>query len=162
MPRSGSITFSIYGADESGFPPQVGNFIQNISGSIPVSNFSDGSTAPFYALTGLNVSLSPNTYYYLVANYPNAPGNGNLYWYQGVIDNTNPAYDDRWSDSADGTTWRFAQQNAAGPLKATINAVPEPAMLGLAAVAGLAGVAASRRRSSGRRSARRERISSVG
>jgi len=141
VPPTGNVVFSIYGADVSGFPPQVGSFIQNISGSIPVSSLPNGSeNLPTYSLTGLSVDLSPSTNYYLVAHYPEAQTGGNLFWYQAFgIPPSNPAYDLRWSDSVDGTTWQFAQANGSAPLKATINAsaVPEPstyamALMGLA------------------------------
>lgn len=141
IPPTGNVVFSIYGADVSGFPPQVGSFIQNISGSIPVSSLPNGSeNPPSYSLTGLSVDLSPSTNYYLVAHYPEAQTGGNFYWYQAFgVPPTNPAYDLRWSDSEDGTTWRFAQFNGGGPLKATINAsaVPEPSTYAMA-LAGLA------------------------
>lgn len=154
IPRTGNVVFSIYGADVSGFPPQVGTFIQNISGTIPVSSLPNGSeNLPTYSLTGLSVDLSPSTNYYLVAYYPEAQTGGNLFWYQAFgIPPSNPAYDLRWSDSADGTTWQFAQANGSGPLKATINAsaVPEPSTYAMA-LAGLACVGFSmwRRRATG-------------
>lgn len=151
VPPTGTVVFSVYGADVSGFPPQVGSFIQNISGSIPVSSLPNGSEIlPSYSLTGLSVDLSPSTNYYLVAYYPEAQTGGNFYWYQAFgVPPTNPAYDMRWSDSADGTTWRFAQANGSSPLKATINAVPEPATLGLAAITALGGLVGLRRRPRG-------------
>jgi len=84
-----------------------------------------------YSLTGLNVTLAPSTYYYLVANYPDSPDNGNLLWSQGIVDSSNPAYSNHYSGSTDGTTWGFPQLNNQNPLKATINAVPEPSTFAL-------------------------------
>ncbi len=144
---NGTVTVSIYNSDESGFPPTVDTFNQQIF-SGPVTDLPDTSVVgPSFSISGLNVPLQANTYYYLVANYPAADSNQNLYWYQASgVTAANPAYNYQWSDSTNGTTWSFPQMNYAGPLKASISAVPEPATAILAAAAGLGGLAVLRRR----------------
>lgn len=144
---SGTVTVSIYNSNESGFPPTVDTVNQQIF-SGPVTDLPDTSVVgPTFSIGGLNVPLQTNTYYYLVAHYPNADSNQNLYWYQASgVTAANPAYNYQWSDSTDGATWSFPQTNFAGPLKASISAVPEPSTLTVAAAAGLSGLAFARRR----------------
>lgn len=144
---NGTVTVSIYNSNESGFPPTVDTVNQQIF-SGPVTDLPDTSVVgPTFSISGLNVPLQTNTYYYLVAAYPSADSNQNLYWYQASgVTAANPAYDYQRSDSTDGTTWSFPQTNYAGPLKASISAVPEPSTAILAAAAGLGGLAFARRR----------------
>jgi hypothetical protein len=146
---SGNVAFSIYAADQ-GFGNQVGALVQQIASVPALDLYAPSSQNPSYSIPSVNVELQPSTFYYLVANYPQGSGTGDfLVWFQASgIPSTNPAYNYRYSDSADGTTWNFPQLNNANPLKATISAVPEPSTCGmaLAAIAGLASIRFRRRK----------------
>lgn len=81
--------------------------------------------------------MSPDILYDLIACYLITPDNGNPNWFQGVVENSDPAAFERWSDSIEGTTRRYPPLNSKGPLKAVTNAVPGPET-DILAIAGLA------------------------
>lgn len=135
---TGNVNISIYITD-GGYPPSPST-LNTTFYSAPVTNLPNQPGS--FDLTGLNVTLTPSTDYYLVVDYLDASAEDNkiVYWNQATgISNSNPIYDLRYTWSSDATTWNFPQQNYSNPLKfkitADANSVPEPSTYAMAAIA---------------------------
>lgn len=119
----GTINFSIYTADGTGGAPNtlVSSISTVATTALPTSNASS------YTLNSLNVTLSPNTTYYLVLTSTSTLGNGAAWGYTNSTNGTGfPSNQSIYSSSA------WSAPSTSFPQLMQISAVPEPSTYALA------------------------------
>jgi len=119
----GTLNFSIYSADGTGGTPNT--LVSSIS-TVATSALPT-SSASVYSLNSLNVTLSPNTSYYLVLTSTSTLGNGAAWGYTNSTNGTGfPSNQSIYSSSS------WSAPSTSFPQMMQISAVPEPSTYALA------------------------------
>ena len=142
----GNVQVSLYTGDGTGSRPNAK--IGSDLGTTPVSGFNNSAVYQDYAITGLNVTLSPSTKYYVVISASGIGSGSQDFLYLGLHSGAGGVTTGSlgYSESTNsGSSWTAPTDSSY--VVGLVTAVPEPSTYALAAIAtGLITALARRRK----------------
>lgn len=142
---SATIELSIYtdGGASGGVTSTVGSLVTTFY-TAPITTLS-GNDYEDLPVTGLSVSLSPNTSYWLIADLTNNAGD-TLYWRQASSGSTPASLTGLYNARTQSGAYNYNLNGGTGAMQAEVTAVPEPSTVAMALVGGVVAVVTMRRR----------------